>query len=110
MAFRAFPAAVGVLAEAVDVQRTIGAGTQSDFESRITAAIQTFQADASQWCGHGFHLPSNFSDRAAQATLNRRTVLVLVNCAARSGSAFFSAAVSMRLLVMGFQVIRYSPA
>lgn len=43
-----------------------------------------------------------FSGREAHATLNRRTVLTLVNCAARSGSAFFKAVVSMRLLVTGF--------
>jgi len=46
MAFRSFLAAVGVLAEAVDVQRTIGAGAQPNFKRGVTAAVQTFQADA----------------------------------------------------------------
>lgn len=32
----------------------------------------------------------------SQATQNRRAVVVLVNCCARSGSAFFNALVSMR--------------
>ena len=46
MAFRSFPTAVGVLAETVDVQRTIGAGTQSNFKRGVTAAVHTFHADA----------------------------------------------------------------
>lgn len=60
MALYGFLTAVRIPAEAVDVQRTAGAGTQPDFESGIAAAIQTFQADASQWCRHVFSPPFGF--------------------------------------------------